>query len=55
VSTTTYCLLARSSTLRGYYGGDVTHGRELTSTPPLALAVSGANQTSKTALNFRDV
>jgi hypothetical protein len=51
VTVSTNLLPPGTAYIEGYYGGDVTHGAS-TSTPPLALAVSGANQTSKTALNF---
>jgi len=50
VAVSTNLLPPGTAYIEGYYGGDVTHGASTSA--PLALAVSGANQASKTALNF---
>src|SRR5208283_4453004 len=50
VTVSTNLLPPGTAYIEGYYGGDVTHGAS-TSTS-LALAVSGANQASKTLLSF---
>ena len=39
-----------TASIEGYYDGDATHGASTSA--PLALAVGGANQTSKTTLNW---
>jgi subtilase family serine protease len=51
VTASTNLLPPNTAYIVGYYAGDATHAAS-TSTPPMAVAVSGANQSSKTTLSF---
>jgi subtilase family serine protease len=51
VTASTKLLPANTAFIVGNYSGDATHSAS-TSTPPLALTVNGANQSSKTTLSF---
>jgi Pro-kumamolisin, activation domain len=47
---TTNLLPPTTAYVQGYYGGDVAHASSISA--PVAVAVAGANQASKTTLNF---
>jgi subtilase family serine protease len=51
VTASTKLLPANTAFIVGKYSGDATHAAS-SSTPPLALTVNGANQSSKTTLSF---
>lgn len=50
VTATTNLLVPGTAYIEGYYGGDTTHAASTSA--PLALTVSGANQPSETTLSF---